>query len=406
VRGGAENRPLVTVFLREVAGGVATSMLRWGSQASPDKSISYVLTKDETRPCAPIDFPLPGHTRRITFDGVLDNRFKVYRRCADALRSPDEWIVANDVLELGMVSALRIPNPLAFFLHGDYDYYYDLACAHRGRIGTFACVSRRVHEELTARMPERTADIRLAYPIVPEFQQARVPTFDTSPIRLLFVGRLTVEKGFDMLPAIDAELERRKITAAWTVVAPRYGPSIATGEDWLRKPNVARQESVNPAGMSAVYAVHDILVAPSRREGFGMAVLEASKCGTVPIVCRLKAGVPELVDDGVTGFIVGDDDAAGIAERIAVLTRDRRKLMEMGAAARTTANARFGSDSCAAAMTEAILAARPRPADPADSPGYLSRLDRSWLPNSVVRFARSALSRSRATAGTSAGSAG
>ena len=371
-------------------GGVVTSMSRWGSYAARGGAIAFVITRDERRPNAPIDFALPGHTTRVTFDGALDNRMHVYRRCAESIRSPDEHIVANDLLELGMVAALRLANPVAFFLHGDYDYYYDLACAHSARIGTFACVSRRVGEVLTARLPHRRGDIRVVYPIVPEPAHIRIPEAPEAPIRLLFVGRPTVEKGFDTLPAVAKELEKRGISAVWTVVAPRYGPSIAAGENWLRSPNVTRYEAVPPDAMNAIYSSHDVLIAPSRLEGFGMAILEALKSGVVPVASGIKAGVPELIEDGVTGFVVGESDPAGMADRVALLSRDRGRLREMGVAGRERANSRFASAQCAEAMTDAILAASPRSVPPGEEPTYLSRLDRSWLPNPIVRIARRA----------------
>src|SRR4029077_11861581 len=50
------------------------------------------------------------------------------------------------------------------------------------------------------------------------------------------------------------------------------------------------------------------------REPFGLAMIEAMACGT-PVVARRNGSVPEVVDEGVTGFIVGSETEAALAAR-------------------------------------------------------------------------------------------
>jgi glycosyltransferase involved in cell wall biosynthesis len=50
------------------------------------------------------------------------------------------------------------------------------------------------------------------------------------------------------------------------------------------------------------------------REPFGLAMIEAMACGT-PVVAFRNGSVPEVIDDGVTGFIVDDEEAAAAAAR-------------------------------------------------------------------------------------------
>lgn len=79
----------------------------------------------------------------------------------------------------------------------------------------------------------------------------------------------------------------------------------------------------------------DLFLLPSEYESFGLAALEAMSCG-VPIVASLTGGIPEVVEEGVSGFLcpVGDVDA--MAERsVMVLSGDRR--VAMGEAARRRA---------------------------------------------------------------------
>jgi glycosyltransferase involved in cell wall biosynthesis len=334
----------------------------------------------------PIDSALPSRTFRVTYDGRLDNKRRVYERCAAGIESPEAHVVANDALELGMISSLGMLNPTAFVLHGDYDYYYDLALAHASRIGSFVCVSKKVRDTLASRLPGREADVHLAHPIVPEPGRVRSRNAEPAPLALLFIGRTSPEKGFPDLPVVDRLLAELGVDVRWTIVAPDYGMPGEGERAWLSGPNVRRIESVPDTEMERVYSKHDILVAPSRYEGFGMAVVEAMKSRVVPVVARLDAGISEIIDDGITGFATNPGDTASMAAHIAALAADRGRIESMADAARRTALARFDSRAALDAMTRAIFSATAHPRG--RGPDYLSTLDRRWLPNSLVRFAR------------------
>jgi glycosyltransferase involved in cell wall biosynthesis len=86
----------------------------------------------------------------------------------------------------------------------------------------------------------------------------------------------------------------------------------------------------------------DVLVAPSRQEPFGTVLAEAMAVGT-PVVATRVGGLPEVVDDGVTGRLVepGDHDALATAVIDVLAHRER-----MGRAARASAR-RFDADAYA-----------------------------------------------------------
>ncbi|HVS17821.1 MAG TPA: glycosyltransferase family 4 protein [Planctomycetota bacterium] len=93
--------------------------------------------------------------------------------------------------------------------------------------------------------------------------------------------------------------------------------------------------------LSAAYAACDVLVTPSICfDTFGLVNVEAMEHGT-PVVATLFGGSPEVVVDGVTGFVANPFDTAGFAERIARLLRDPELARRMGAAGRERALERF-----------------------------------------------------------------
>ncbi len=100
---------------------------------------------------------------------------------------------------------------------------------------------------------------------------------------------------------------------------------------------MGKQERVNE-----LLPLADLMLMPSELESFGLAALEAMAC-KVPTIATRVGGVPELIDDGITGllFPVGEVDA--MAEGAIALLKDRNRLEVMRDEARKTARSRFCS---------------------------------------------------------------
>lgn len=88
--------------------------------------------------------------------------------------------------------------------------------------------------------------------------------------------------------------------------------------------------------ISEVYNACSIAVFPSVTEGFGIGILEAMAHGR-PVIASEGAGASELIEDGVTGFVVPIRDPEAIADRIVWFKKNREKMPEMGRRARLEA---------------------------------------------------------------------
>jgi N-acetyl-alpha-D-glucosaminyl L-malate synthase BshA len=88
----------------------------------------------------------------------------------------------------------------------------------------------------------------------------------------------------------------------------------------------------------------DLFLLPSSQESFGMAALEAMAC-EVPVVASHVGGLPEVIDDGVTGFLRAPDDVDGMAEAAIAVLRDRELRLRIGAAAAQHVRANFCEDA-------------------------------------------------------------
>jgi glycosyltransferase involved in cell wall biosynthesis len=85
------------------------------------------------------------------------------------------------------------------------------------------------------------------------------------------------------------------------------------------------------------YHAADLLVLPSIcQEAYGLPVAEAMACG-VPVLASASGGVPELIEDGVTGRLVPRLDTAALARALREMSADRARLREMGSAGRARA---------------------------------------------------------------------
>jgi len=87
-------------------------------------------------------------------------------------------------------------------------------------------------------------------------------------------------------------------------------------------------------------AVADVMLLPSELESFGLAALEAMACEVVPVATRV-GGLPEVVEDGVSGFLAAVGDVETMAQRAIGILEDEAKLRDMGKRARRSAQARF-----------------------------------------------------------------
>ena len=176
-----------------------------------------------------------------------------------------------------------------------------------------------------------------SHPVLPEnFPSGRV---------ILSVGRwLAAEryKGMDTL-----------ITALPRLLTQRPEVQlvlVGSGDDraWLE--DLAEQTGVNRhvhfltgltySEIAACYAACEIFAMPSGGEGFGLVYLEAMACGK-PVIGGLHGGAPEVIQDGVTGYLVPHGDPIQLATSLETLLADPVHAKEMGARAKQRAEHEF-----------------------------------------------------------------
>jgi N-acetyl-alpha-D-glucosaminyl L-malate synthase BshA len=108
----------------------------------------------------------------------------------------------------------------------------------------------------------------------------------------------------------------------------------------------------------------DLFLLPSAQESFGLAALEAMAC-QVPVIASRVGGLPDVIEDGVTGFVCDQDDVPAMAARGVSILSDAAMRETMGRAAAKSVSRRFCVDVIVPKYEEyyrEILAAPMRPA--------------------------------------------
>jgi glycosyltransferase involved in cell wall biosynthesis len=167
---------------------------------------------------------------------------------------------------------------------------------------------------------------------------SRLPTRRSRTASVLFVGGLEPRKGLEYL-VLAMEQVVHEIPDARLVAVAKTG--FGGTDDWHffeqlagragLMDNVDFQESVSQETLLGFYSDCDILVLPSRTEGWGLSLMEAMACKK-PVVASRVGGIPELVRDGTDGLLVGAGDVAGLSQAILRLLKDPDLRERMGVA--------------------------------------------------------------------------
>jgi glycogen(starch) synthase len=188
-----------------------------------------------------------------------------------------------------------------------------------------------------------SVEVRAIFPGVASLGVVRSPEFlEEYPRRIVALGRLVHDKGFDTAIRAMTLLRRQ---AKLVIVGD--GPARPELEDLVAALDLG--DMVAFAGrlddhelgltLSGAYAA----VVPSRHlELFGMVAAEFALCG-LPVIASNVGGLPEVVADGATGYVVPPDDPAALASSLVRLCANPALARQMGEAARNRALAKFTS---------------------------------------------------------------
>jgi starch synthase len=182
---------------------------------------------------------------------------------------------------------------------------------------------------------------------------------DQSRPYVIFVGRITRQKGVPVLLRAAAALDpsAQLVLLAGAADTPELGAEVSAlvAELQATRSGVIWVPEMLPKPDVIQLLTHALVFAcPSVYEPLGIVNLEAMACATAVVASRV-GGIPEVVDDGVTGLLVPPDDPAALADAMNLLLRAPGRADAMGRAGRERAVAEFSWDAVAA-QTAALYA--------------------------------------------------
>jgi alpha-maltose-1-phosphate synthase len=179
---------------------------------------------------------------------------------------------------------------------------------------------------------------------------------DTSRPYVIFVGRITRQKGVPVLLRAAASLDpsAQLVLCAGAADTPELGAEVAelVAELQASRSGVIWIPEMLPKPDVIQLLTHALVFAcPSVYEPLGIVNLEAMACATAVVASRV-GGIPEVVDGGVTGLLVPPEDPASLADAMNLLLRDPGRANAMGMAGRERAVAEFSWNAVAAQTAE------------------------------------------------------
>jgi glycosyltransferase involved in cell wall biosynthesis len=174
------------------------------------------------------------------------------------------------------------------------------------------------------------------------------------PVRVVMVARFAPPKDHSTLLHAVRDVEDVELDLVGD------GPAQPAAEALARELGIENRVHFlgRRADVAEMLARAHLLVLTSLSEGFPLSTLEAMRAG-LPVVISAVGGAPEAVEEGVTGFLVGRGDVAGLRDRLAALARDRELRDRLGQAARARYEARYTFDRMYGATLDVYGAVAP-----------------------------------------------
>ncbi|CUJ13366.1 glycosyltransferase family 4 protein [Cognatishimia activa] len=167
--------------------------------------------------------------------------------------------------------------------------------------------------------------------------------------KFLFVGRLAAVKGIPVLLEALVDLPNAELTIVGD--GPDRDALQAKARDLGVSQRVDFVGYKSQSDVAEYLKTHSVFVLPSFAEGVPVVLMEAMAAG-LPVVTTKIAGVPELVEDGVSGRLVSPGEVSALAGALKEMSEDPIRNSEMGAAGRAQVISEFSVSKEAAWLSE------------------------------------------------------
>jgi len=207
------------------------------------------------------------------------------------------------------------------------------------RPGRVIAISNAVHEALVAH-GVNSEQLRTVYhgafdldrmaPLSRNDRRKQLNLADTD-IAIAMSGRFIRDKGHDLLIKAVHRLGKRAANTHLFLIGADKSQWCGQLHALIASLRLADNVRLIPYQEDVLpwLVAMDIMVVPSRREGLSLSLLEAASCG-LAIIGSEVGGIPEVIDDDVTGLLFQSDDIDGLARCVDALTNDQERRRRLG----------------------------------------------------------------------------
>ena len=335
---------------------VLLNKVRWICENRPEWEVVVVTTDQQGR--APFyEFPAEVRMVDLGINYSLDKELPLYRRIPSYLRKrrlhrrrltellmrerPD-LTVSLYPSESSFIPAIKDGSKKILELH--FNRFFRLQYGRKGLTGLIDRRRSRQDEKIARSFDSfvvLTDEDRRYWgemPNITTIANAALPMplqSDCSAKRVIAVGRLDYQKGFDRLIEAWEIVKRDPASEGWTLDIYGQGEWLEMLNDMIKEKGLSGSARVNrPTDNIALeYSRSSVLAMTSHYEGFPMVMIEAMSAGLPVVTFDYKCGPRDIIEDGVSGRIVADGDIAGFAEALLGVMRDDERRAAMGARA-------------------------------------------------------------------------
>ncbi|QDO93690.1 glycosyltransferase family 4 protein [Formosa sediminum] len=375
----------IIYFLPDSDAGV-TSVIRNLLKYREKKDIYYkvILTQLIEKESVHVKHKLDADEQIVFKYSKYENLYAVCRRLKKYITTSKSVLVANDGLELRMVQLLKLKNPLVYIMHGDFRYYYGLIKQNQGIIDRYIVISKVLYTNVLKILKEEDKHrVSLEYFPVPEINQKNKQLKD---IDLLFVGSFNERKGVQFLLSIFKGIQKQFPELNFSLIGSGE-LNHQLREQFSTESNVRFLGQLTGPEVAIKMQQSKILLFPSLAEGLPNVVVEAMKSRCVAVCSDLPSGIPDLIDDKITGFKIPIGDITGFSNIVIELLLNQKKRDEIALNALNKATEMFQPQKNADNYEGLIINTKPY------KKLYSNKilggiLNQSYLPNALVKLLR------------------
>lgn len=321
---------------------------------------------------------------------IYDSKWNFYftiKKLRKLIPDPSVVLIAHDWLELGMISQLKMKNPVLSFLHGNYEYYYALFLLHRHSVNLFLSVTNALRKKIINHV-EYESDSIIHYPFpVPDFEFYE---HQYNSLRVLFIANDLNDpnKKFDYLPIIDQQLVSNGLCIEWHIVGSGKSLNDLQISFNATSDRIKYHGYMSNELLRGIYQQANLFINCSDKEGLPVSLVEAMKHGLIPIVNSWDGSANDLIEDSINGFIVVDNRPEEYVNVILKLNALNNSLLSMSKMAFCKATERHSLKNQITKFESMLFDLESIAVNREPRKIYGSRLDSPYIPNCMTKTIR------------------